>query len=437
MSEHGIVLRLCALITIGDLPLELLNEAVLTMSLLTNPSISKDDPEPAEDVTLVPPTDAVDDLGSLTELFHPMVMETLSQALMVDQAKSIVLQLLVKVGSFEGGCNAIASCNSLVAEISRIILSETDLQVLFHALRLLLCVCAVPAARSAFGVHGSWLAMLVMNSDDVGRQSRFCQVLDVLCNDRSSMGILLRADILAEIHRCFLELTVERVIAKPLLVTIFRSLLMPICKFRDVVAELAESDGLVSLLLRFLASGVCPREVLSVFTQLAGSAPGCALLRSNEFEFLPLLLALCREAAAAAVLPETAIVEAAGGSDPDGESMYSPCRVFVSYALWCLGRLCGEPEGLAAALALDPELPTIWLQSLVSPSILLRQRSLLGLRYLLLHSVGRGTCVHCLSMPLSILLRSSSWEVMCRTDRIIPCSSGDADPPDLECLLNL
>ena len=392
--EYGLVQKLCSLATIADLPIELLGEVMGALSLLTNPSNDTEEAaSPDDDAGVRASRTGFDDLGSLGELFQPKVLDTLAVVLQVEQAKPLVLKLLCKMCGFEAGCNAVAACEALVTELKEIILTEGDLHVLFHALRVLLSLCAVPSARAAFGVDKSWLSMLVISVDDADRKARYCQVLDVLCNDRSSLGILLRADVLSEIHRCLVELSNsgrDAVVVKGTMVTIFRNLLIPICAHTDVVSELADNDALVALLFRFLTAGLCSREVLAVFSQLACSAPGCGVLLSGDIDFLPLLLAICRENPTPKTgAPEPVDAASSHASDLDGESMYSPIRVVVSYGILCLARVCGDPEGFRAANAAESDFVGLWMKALCSHSCLVRQRAFLGVKYMLRHYDGQ------------------------------------------------
>jgi hypothetical protein len=121
---------------------------------------------------------------------------------------------------------------------------------------------------------------------------------------------------------------------------------------------------------------------------VSGSRAGCTLLVSGDIELLPVLLALCKEnptsIAADAVEDDSFSI-----NDPDGEPVYAPVRVLVSYALWCLGRLCGEPSCFLAASSADADFVGVWLKALCSSSVLVKQRGLLGVKYMLRHAEGR------------------------------------------------
>jgi hypothetical protein len=389
-------MRLCGVVMVPDQHPSVSVEAVAALQTLVTPSLSSSAVGTAL-ASGVPDTDVCPGLSSL---LAPTVMDCMAMFLQEPPSGTVaaVLELLTQVAVFPSGCKAIVSCGTLVRALSALICNQQrcDDLGMYHALRLHISLCAVPASRAAIESGSSWLYALLVDScgtpadgagGGVGTPSalhmRYRRVVDVLANDASSRRLMLRANVVRDLAAC-LQGLVEHVnpdgtaASRHAVTGLLRNLLCPLCEDPVACAEVADNSSLVACLLSLLRLGLCVRETVTVLSLVSGCPSGAAVLAAASTNCVPVMASLALEAGASST-----------GADGDSGDLLRQA------ALQCLARLCSEPESALVVWQHSgpgegPSGPSDRWQAVLSdrrPGI--RYRGLLTLRYLVVHNEGR------------------------------------------------
>jgi hypothetical protein len=383
------------------------------------------------------PTPSEDDgaLPGLSELFNMPVLECVAIMLARDECRPAVLSLLVKIAAFHSGCLAIVSCAPLVEAVSKIVFLDAAVDdiSLFHALRLHVSLCAVPAARAVVEPRDTWVATLLTDAsvrggsypvdvaheyvDDSEQQRqrlRYRRVVDIMASDAECRRLLLRADVVRDVRSALVRLIGRSgshlqmhgheggaAGGRAALYAVLRNLLAPLCEDQVAAAEVADCDDLMNVLFALLRHSLCVREVVTILSLVSCCPEGCSALCSSDAECLPLLIQLVQAGEGSSSSGSGSNSSSGFGSGGSGSGSGSGAgtgshaakdsgiTILRLASVLCLARLCGESDGLSALWSAADDFPVLWSSLLDDPSLAIRQRALLGVKYMLLHPEGR------------------------------------------------